>query len=322
MNATSLERQAFWGALAAIGVFSALSLLAAAVRVLPFVVDPDVPWAVATPFARAVAWLALEASVAVGWPIGWALVVSRAVERGEARVYALLGMSPPAILRRFVPQSVGFAVLLAALSFLTARDAQAPGRIVGQLIDSGRASCQVVEVPTSVPVPFLDARWLCWPGAPPRLFVRPPRPAGAVVTASSARLSGDVRTIQLQDARLRAGSAQLSVRELEVRGLPPLVASATLRPIGRALALTAATTFLAFALAALILQRRIGSSLSSAALAGISTAAGFAALRAVDRAGGSELLLPLVPAVVGVTLLAGSYTFLCLRRRTLAATTI
>ena len=324
---------------------SGLALLAGAVRVLPLVLDPELPWAVAAPFARAVAWLALEAAVAVGWPLGWALALSAFVDRGEARVHALLGRSPADALLAFVPQALALGALLFSLSWLAARDAERPGRVLGELLESSRLTCANAETPRSIPVPFLDARWLCAgtdAGAAaggtatagkesvPRLLLRPPRPNGAILTATRATLSGDVREIRLEDVHMHVARGDLSVRELWVRGLPPLLTSATIRPLGRASALVTAAASVAFGLAALVLRRRIANRLLSLGLAALAMSAAFGVLRLVDHAGGREVLLVLVVlapmALLALTLpvlalLSGLRTYAGLRRQKTAATT-
>ena len=57
------------------------ALLGAAIRVLPWVLDPQIPWRVAAPFVRSLLALAMEAAFITGWPIGWALAAHRLVER-------------------------------------------------------------------------------------------------------------------------------------------------------------------------------------------------------------------------------------------------
>lgn len=330
-----IERQALRSAAVATAFLSGLALLAGAVRVLPLTLDPELPWAVAAPFARAVAWLALEVAVAVGWPLGWALALASCVDRGEARVHALLGRSPRDVLAGFAPQAIVFAALLFSISWLAARDAERPGRVLGELIESSRLTCASSEAPRSIPVPFLDARWLCAgeeSASPPRLLLRPPRPRGAIVTATRATLSGDVREIRLEEVHLHVGRGDLAVRELWVRGLPPLLTSATIRPLGRASAVMAAALAVAFGLAALVLRRRMSNRLVALGAAALSMGAAFGVLRLVDRAGGRELLLPLVP-LAGIGLLAltaaalaaweslDARSYAGLRRKKAAATT-
>jgi hypothetical protein len=349
--AQGIERQALRSAGAAIAFLSALTLLAGAVRVLPLVLDPEMPWRVAAPFARTVAWLALEVAVAVGWPLGWAVALARFVDRGEARVHALLGRSPSEVMRALAPSGLVFAAVLFALSWLAARDAERPGRVLGELLESSRVTCDESEAPRSIPVPFLDARWLCaGPSAadalgapasdratpPPRLLLRPPARAGggAIVTATRARVSGDLRELRLEDVHLHFARGDVAVHELWVRGLPPMLTSATIRPLGRATAVVTAALAVAFGLGAVVLRRRVRNRLIAIGLAAVSMSAAFGVLRAVDRAGGREALLPLVPLaalaalaatlVVGIIAASGSSglrSFVGLRRKKPAATT-
>jgi hypothetical protein len=85
------SRNAALFASAAIGL---TGLLAGAVRVLPWLLDPSVPWSVAEPFARGLAAVAFESALLTGWPIGWSLACFRFVESGEARALQSLGERP------------------------------------------------------------------------------------------------------------------------------------------------------------------------------------------------------------------------------------
>ena len=98
------------------------------------------------------------------------------------------------------------------------RDAAAPGRIVDALLAEGRAACAATdrEGRRRTRVPFVSATWLCAPerGAP-RLVGRAPI-GGVVFTASDARVSDDLRRIDLDDARLALPAS----REGERRHVP------------------------------------------------------------------------------------------------------
>ena len=87
-----------WPALQSASAFTAglavVALLGGAVRVLPWVLEPSVPFRVALPFARSVVELAVEAALLAGFPIGFSLAAHRFAERGDARVYELLGEAP------------------------------------------------------------------------------------------------------------------------------------------------------------------------------------------------------------------------------------
>src|ERR1019366_3731159 len=101
-------------ALLATAILALVGLLAGAVRVLPWLLDPAVPWRVAQPFARGLAAVSLEAALLVGWPIGWALACFRFVERGEARVLQTLGQPPFETVARLMPRGTPLALVLAA----------------------------------------------------------------------------------------------------------------------------------------------------------------------------------------------------------------
>ena len=100
-------------ALVATAILALVGLLAGAVRVLPWLLDPAVPWRVAQPFARGLAAVSLEAALLVGWPIGWALACFRFVERGEARVLQTLGQPPHETVARLMPGGAPLALALA-----------------------------------------------------------------------------------------------------------------------------------------------------------------------------------------------------------------
>ena len=101
-------------------------------RVLPWLLDPRVPWRVAVPFGRAVASVAVEAAVLVGWPIGWALATFALCERGEARVLATLGERPARTAARLAPMALLFGTIVAGASLAGGRDASEPGRVLGR----------------------------------------------------------------------------------------------------------------------------------------------------------------------------------------------
>jgi len=112
------------------GVLAILALAGASVRVLPWLIDPRVPWRVAVPFGAPVASVAIEAAVLVGWPIGWALAAFVLIERGEARVLAMLGERPIKTTMRLVPTALVFGAVLAGASLAGGRDASEPGRVL------------------------------------------------------------------------------------------------------------------------------------------------------------------------------------------------
>jgi hypothetical protein len=259
MVSAVLGRPSLRAALAASSACALAALAGAAVRVLPWLLDPAVSWRVAAPFARSIAALALEASLLVGWPIGWALSAVQLVERGEGRALQALGERPARTLARLFPQAVAWGVALACVSFVGGRDASAPGRVVNELLDEARTSCeQIAREPGSEPatraVPFVDATWLCAPSEVPRLAGHGPgRLRSVTFTATGARVTGDLRGLELEGAKLALGTVRLAVSTLAVKGLVPWAHASSLAPLARAalLALTGASSALLAAYSAL-----------------------------------------------------------------------
>lgn len=282
-------------ALRASGLVFAAALVGALVRLLPWVLDPKIEPAVIAPFAKSLLVLALEAALMTGWPVGWALAVHRLVERGEGRVLAALGERPRETLARLLPQGAVLAAALIASSLVLGRDAAAPGRVVNAVLEQGRAACAPGTTQT---VPLVSATWLCPreadAAASPRLVGRAPF-GGAVFTAEAATVSGDLRRIDLLDARvlLPAEPSPLRVRvaRLSLRGLSPWARASAVPPALRAAVVTASSALSACAAAVVLLgaRRRRAGSVAAAALGAAGPLAALATLRAL------ELRLPDAP---------------------------
>jgi hypothetical protein len=301
-------------ALRAAAVATGLLLLAASVgagvRLLPWVLDPSIPSGSLAPFAKSLLSVGVEAALLIGWPVGWALAVQRLVDRGEARVLASLGESPPRTLLRLVPQSALLGGLLVVFSVLLARDAQAPGKVVNALLAEGRASCG--PAPSTKGVPFVSATWLC--GETPLIIGK--APIGAVLfTAENARVSDDLRRIELDGARLAIPSARVRVRvdTLVLGGMSPWARASSLAPALRA-SVVALSAFGAacFVVIALLRSRRPVGSVASAAIGAAGPLAALVSLRAIELRLPDQVIglwlaaLALVPAAaLGSAFLAG-----------------
>lgn len=316
------------------------ALVGAAVRLLPWVLDPSIPWATLAPFARSLLAVAVEAAVLTGWPVGWALAAARLVERGEAGVLASLGERPLQTVMRLAPQAALFVVVLGITSVVLGRDAAAPGRIVGALLAEGRAACARpsdgdASKPATHAVPFVAATWLCAPGGP-RLVGRAPI-GGLVFSATGAHVSDDLRRIDLEDARLALpgsrgakGEANLTFRvhvgTLTLRGLAPFAQASSVPPLVRGVVVTvsglAAASAAVFALLRLR-RRRIGT-VGAVAIGAAGPLAALGALRGLELrvpevAPGAWLLaFVLVPiaAMVAVAAAAALAVLLPVARRT------
>ncbi|AKU94350.1 hypothetical protein AKJ09_01014 [Labilithrix luteola] len=303
------------------GLVLLAALVGAAVRLLPWALDPTIPWATLAPFAKSLLAVAIEAAILTGWPVGWALAAQRLVERGEARVLASLGESPVRTLARLAPQAMVFVVVLAATSVALGREAAAPGRIVDALLAEGRANCVASEgKPATFSVPFVSATWLCG-GNVPRLVGRAPL-GGIVFTAAGARVSDDLRRIDLDDARLALSAPgeaktlglRVHVASLTLKGMAPWARASSIPPAVRALVVTAsglaASCAVVFALLKLR-RRRVGGVIavalgSSGPLAALGALRGLE-LRIPDVAPGAWLLVfVFVPCAAVLAVFAGA----------------
>jgi hypothetical protein len=283
-----------------------VGLLAGAVRLLPWLLDPSVPWRVAAPFARGLAAVALEAALLLGWPIGWAVACFRFVESGEARVLSTLGERPQQTVRRLAPQGFAFAAALGVVALVYGSDANAPGRVVTELIADARASCAVVRAPSTYAVPFTGLTWLCAPGREPRLVGSVPGGlSGALVTARDARVAGDFRVIDLDDARVLLpgapaasppGSAiSLHVAALSLHGMAPWARASTLPAALRAPLLALAAWISASVAALAVLGGAARTRLGVLVLGAAGPLATLGFLRLLERAGARAPVFLLLP---------------------------
>jgi hypothetical protein len=227
-----LARAAVRAAWVATGLLFAAASVGVMIRVLPWALEPSISWGTLAPFAKSLAEVAVEVSLMMGLPMGWAMAAGRFVERGEFRALAALGESPFRTMTRLLPQAIPFVALLVFASTLLGRDAAAPGRVVNALLAEGRASCAPGETHR---VPFVSATWLCFSSpdgaSAPRLVGRAPL-GGLLFSAEGARVSEDLRRLELSDAQLSLAPAvqdasvptrrvRVHVGSLVLRGLAP-----------------------------------------------------------------------------------------------------
>jgi hypothetical protein len=293
-----LQGRALSRTLAASGVAFLGAGLAGVVRLSPWLLDPAVTFRLALPFARGLLALAAEASLLLGWPVGWALATASLVERGEARALATLGESPARALVRLGPQAAGLAALLGLVSFLGARDASEPGRVISELIERGRETCAEAAEPTTYSVPFASVTWLCAPGIRPRLVGHGPGGLGhAMFTAARASAGGDLREIRLDDAHLALGAARVHVGSLVLRGLSPFARASSVPPAARAIALSLAGLLAAAASVIALLRGTLRGTGGPIVVAAAGALAALGAMRSADRADAGWAGALLVPGV-------------------------
>lgn len=312
------------------------AVVSAAVRILPWALDPTIAWATLAPFARSLVELAVEAAILVGWPVGWAIATQRLVERGEATVLATLGEAPSRTLLRLGKQGAVLAVVLAVASGALGREAAAPGRVVNALLGKGARACAAAHGPETYGVPFVSATWLCAPPSPPRIVGRAPI-GGVAFTATGARVTDDLRRIDLDDARLalpidESSAVRVHVATLTLRGLAPWARASAVHPLLRAavVSLSGVLAAAAAVLALLLLatkQKRIGN-VTATAIGAAGPLAALALLRAIevrlpeeDHVGGAWLLLLLLtPLIAPIAVTAAAWIVLVLPERRAAGT--
>ena len=311
-------------ALLATAILALVGLLAGAVRVLPWLLDPAVPWRVAQPFARGLAAVSLEAALLVGWPIGWALACFRFVERGEARVLQTLGQPPFETVVRLMPRGTPLALALGAVALVYGSDATAPGHVVTDLIAGAQASCEDARAPATYSIPFTDLTWLCAPGRPPRVVGSGPGQLGSVtLTARAARVAGDFRAFELDDAQVLLPSnpsVLVRVGSLSMHGMAPWARASTLSAPLRALVL-GLTAWLSASLAAyLTLRRAAGTRAHALVLGAAGPIAALGLIRLFETSDARPSFFSLVPLAGCAATLAVGGVASRLRGRRHAAT--
>ena len=299
-------------AFGALAVLLLLAGLAGAVRVVPWLLDPALPLAVVRVFAESVASYLGEIALWVALPAGLGLALASRSERGELRVFALLGERPLRTALRLAPLCLVWSAALASLSFAAGATARAPGRVLGELLASGRSECATAAEPSSQAVPFLGAAWICEPGVAPRLVGRSPV-GGLGYVARDAEINGDLTRISLQDAHFLREGLDLRAGVVQVRGLRPFVTPAALLPSWRAFTVTSCALGSCLTLALLLIRRGAPPAVGlGAGLVG--PIGGLLALSAAAQRPGVGVALALVSAAVGPALVLLSRRGLDLRR--------
>jgi hypothetical protein len=318
-------RSARSASLVASGAIAMVGVVAGAVRLLPWLLDPSVPWAVAAPFARGLAAVALEAALFLGWPVGSALASFRLVESGEARVLQTLGERPARTVARLAPQAITLALALGAVALVYGSDASAPGRVATELVARARSSCERARAPATYAIPFTEMTWLCSPGREPRLVGSAPGTmSSAVITAKDARIAGDFRVLELDDARvLFPGSPPVGmhVATLSMHGMAPWARASTLPAPLRAL-LFALSAWIASSLAAYAVLRGATSTRLGALLLGaVGPLAALGLLRFLELRGAAPSAFALVPGACASAVVLAALLLSRLRLTERAAST-
>lgn len=305
-----LGQRALRGTLLTVLVVFTVASAAGVVRLMPWLLSPEVPLRVALPFARALAAVATETAFLLGIPLGFALAASRAVERGELRALEALGVSP----LRLALGQVGPALLAATIALLACSawgsSSNVPGRFAAQLVEQGRSSCLSAREARSATVPLVGVTWLCFPGEPPRVAGPLPGTSGrAWFSATSLAPSDDLREVALTNleiaTRAEPGQRRLTLRTRSgvVRGLPAWGRSAKLTSLQRS-GLSAITAFLlAIGGIFLALRRRLERRWQAILAGGLPAVVALALLHRLDASQLGPAAYTLVPIAGGLVLL-------------------
>lgn len=311
-------------ALVASLVITTLACAAGLARVLPILLDPEVPRRAARPFLVGMFALSIEVGALVGWPLGFTEAALRSVERGEARARMALGERPLQRVARLSPALAVLAVLTATGSLAWGRDARAPGRVARALVEEARLACESAKQVSVVDVPLVRASWLCRPGSPPLLVGEGAGSAAAIdFIARRFDVTDDLTAVHVEGAQVLLPTdtpIRLRIGEVRVIHLVPFSAPSSVPPALRAtvIVLSALLSAVLAMISALRGEGRYRAVSWAIAISG--PAAALSALRACERAGIGDARLLLVPAaavaaILGARALVRVVTVVVGRRR-------
>lgn len=299
----------FAAALVASLVIAVLAAAAGLARVLPILLDPDVPRRAARPFVVGLIALAIEVGFLVGWPLGFTEAALRSVERGEARARMALGERPLQRVSRLWVALLCLSLLTAIGSVAWGRDARAPGRVARALVNEARVACEGARAPTVVDVPLVRASWLCRPGAPPVLVGEGAGSASAIdFLARSFDVTDDLTAVHIEGAQVLFPTetpTRLRVGKARVAHLVPFSAPSSVPPVVRALAIVLSALLSATLSMVVVLRGYGGHRAVSWAIAIAGPAATLSVLRTCERLQIADARLLLVPvSAVAATIAA------------------
>jgi len=302
----------------AVSIVLVMGLAGGVVRLLPWMVAPEVPWELSLPFARLLFGTAVEISLLLGLPLGVALGAATFVERGEARALSALGASPERLVASLV--GPGLVIVAAYVALASSSEPEPPGRFAGRLVAAGRASCAAPSATHRVvQVPLVSLTWLCLAGGPRLAGHVPGFGEKTWFTATDLRPTPELGSAALGDLRLTAqlGKRLLSlhVQDARLRGLPRWGKPPSLSGAARGVIVGIAALGVALAAAWLLVRRQVASPIAGCAVGGGAALVTLFSLRAADGADFSlfryAVLVPLsglaALAILAVLLEAGAW---------------
>jgi len=261
--------------------------------VLPLLLSPSVPIALASPFVHAALAVSLEVALFVAPAIGASLAAARFVERGEARAVFALGASPRSLVLAAWPAWLVFAAASALASATWGKEAEAPGRLIAKLLDEGRTACleaarQTPGEPHAAVGPLASATWICLPHEAPRVVFHVPL-SSAVASARSIALSSDTTSLAAEDVTLVVPAMNdhdafhVHVDHASLEGLAPLGRRSNLPASFRAFFLGSSTCLAAIVSSFLVLVFSTGSRALALAVGLIGPVFALLGLSALER---------------------------------------
>jgi len=166
---------------------------------------------VAAAFARRAASIAIEASVALGWPIGWALAAHRWSERGKRSALQYVERTPRHG-ERLALQGAELASLVVPPVWSGARRRTNRG-VVEQLLEEGASPARRLR-PVVVRSTFSGKRGSASRRASAHRRARARKRSGVLVSASARGCRKTVRQVELEDAT----SSRFAARDLDTLG--------------------------------------------------------------------------------------------------------
>ena len=292
-----------WSQAAAIGVacawgFAATSFVGS-LRLLPWLLRPEVPWAASAPFAAAIGAKATETTLLLGVPLGCALAAARLARQGN-RASA-----------RFLVFPTLFTLALGAGAASWRADATQPGRVAIGLLQRTRDSCRGAIEPRGMAVPMVGMSWLCFPDHEPRVVGMLPGSGGRVwFSARNLVARADLSEFTLEDLRLSGdaspllASASLRVGRARVAGLPVWGRPAKLRVTTRAALLTVVAWVVGLVLTLGLIRFSIARPLMALAAGGGPALLVVVLLERLDRGFATESIYSLLPILGAASAMA------------------
>jgi hypothetical protein len=266
------------------------------VRILPWLLARQVPFALILPFARVLASRGLEVSILVGLPTGIAIAAALFVERGEARALQALGVRPVALVASLVP--LGLVAVVASVLVAGAAEAPAPGRLAAGLLDAGKGACTNAGGSRRVDVPLLSLAWLCFERGPRLVGAVPGLHGGFWFTGSDLRPEGGLGAVQIEDLRLVGAlsgvTLALHATDARLSGLPGWGHSRRLDGPLRGALVGAAALVTALCSAWAIVRAAIAHPLWAVSASGAASLVALAAIRFLDGNGALVAVYPLI----------------------------